>query len=182
MEEYVIQHHGILGQKWGVRRFQNPDGTLTPAGRQRLNTVKDKTLRKVEWRKQYHNSRAEHDKASLKDLKKNGINSEIAKENWEMLSEEQKWDLAKRGGYEYSLGQMMDVIFPFTGLAAQNEYGMRQMVKEDISELEESHKYHIEKAKKYTQRYEDLKMSDIDTLASKYGYKEAKRQLSSKKD
>ncbi len=30
-----IQHHGIKGQKWGVRRFQNENGTLTDKGKKR---------------------------------------------------------------------------------------------------------------------------------------------------
>ena len=30
-----LQHFGIKGQKWGIRRFENPDGTLTPAGKER---------------------------------------------------------------------------------------------------------------------------------------------------
>ncbi len=30
-----IKHHGILGQKWGIRRYQNPDGTRTFEGKKR---------------------------------------------------------------------------------------------------------------------------------------------------
>lgn len=35
MENEILEHHGIKGQKWGVRRFQNRDGTLTAAGKRR---------------------------------------------------------------------------------------------------------------------------------------------------
>ena len=34
-DKTYLQHHGILGQKWGVRRFQNLDGSYTTAGRAR---------------------------------------------------------------------------------------------------------------------------------------------------
>lgn len=38
-----LAHHGIKGQRWGVRRFQNPDGSLKPAGVKRMNTLQGKS-------------------------------------------------------------------------------------------------------------------------------------------
>lgn len=37
--EAELKHHGILGMKWGVRRYQNKDGSLTPEGRARIKEV-----------------------------------------------------------------------------------------------------------------------------------------------
>lgn len=34
-----LSHHGILGQKWGIRRYQNKDGTLTSAGKKHYRTA-----------------------------------------------------------------------------------------------------------------------------------------------
>ena len=33
-----LRHHGIKGQKWGVRRYQNEDGSLTPEGKKRYGS------------------------------------------------------------------------------------------------------------------------------------------------
>lgn len=46
-----LEHHGILGQKWGIRRFQNKDGTLTAAGKNRAKTDKDLKKQEKEERK-----------------------------------------------------------------------------------------------------------------------------------
>jgi hypothetical protein len=48
-----LQHHGVKGMKWGVRRYQKKDGTLTPAGKKR-----------------YAEGSIEEAKANLKDARK----------------------------------------------------------------------------------------------------------------
>ena len=40
-----LYHHGIKGMHWGIRRFQNEDGTLTDAGKRR-NRAEDRAVRK----------------------------------------------------------------------------------------------------------------------------------------
>ena len=82
-----LYHHGILGQKWGVRRFQNADGTYTAAGMKRYNKAKqDYDSAKKDWsntKKQVRNGRFNYDdytkseqkfydaKANLKKQKQN---------------------------------------------------------------------------------------------------------------
>lgn len=45
-EEY-LEHHGIKGQKWGIRRYQNEDGTLTKAGQARYGNYEGDVTEKI---------------------------------------------------------------------------------------------------------------------------------------
>lgn len=56
-----LYHHGILGQKWGVRRYQNKDGTYTEAGKKR----------KVLFGKENWNTRKEMDQYRRQYIKEN---------------------------------------------------------------------------------------------------------------
>ena len=51
-EGTCLAHHGIRGQKWGVRRYQNPDGTLTEEGKRRFGKRLEKYQTRADnWRK-----------------------------------------------------------------------------------------------------------------------------------
>lgn len=71
MKDYLI-HYGVEGMKWGVRRFQNADGTLTPAGKRRY-AIADKRLTK---RHNYISDKLKADRLAAKlGTKSNILNS-----------------------------------------------------------------------------------------------------------
>lgn len=47
MDEQELKHWGILGMKWGVRRYQNEDGSLTPEGRERYGVGVTKNVKGI---------------------------------------------------------------------------------------------------------------------------------------
>ena len=47
MTDHEFYHHGIKGMKWGVRKYQNKDGSLTPAGKKRYSQLYLKYVEKA---------------------------------------------------------------------------------------------------------------------------------------
>ena len=65
MNENELYHHGTKGQKWGIRKYQNSDGSLTPAGKERYGkNVARKIYRINKLQRKQENAR------SLKSYKK----------------------------------------------------------------------------------------------------------------
>lgn len=77
-EKDYLMHHGILGMKWGVRRYQNEDGTLTAAGKKRYgNEVASSSGSKLS-KKEQKKARKEYNKQLSREI--NSEREKIAQE------------------------------------------------------------------------------------------------------
>lgn len=86
-------HYGVRGMKWGVRRYQNKDGSLTAAGRKRYSEdgSAKKTPAKAKVSKAKSSSSEESKKKSLSEMSDDEIRQKIAR----LQLEKQYRDLAK---------------------------------------------------------------------------------------
>lgn len=91
--EYYLEHHGIKGQKWGDRKYQYADGSLTPEGRLRYGTVgKNKKIKSSSLNKE---RKALTEKLTKKNA--NYIKSQELKKEAEKLASNNDFD-GEHGG------------------------------------------------------------------------------------
>lgn len=149
MEDAILIHHGIKGQRWGVRRYQNADGSLTAAGKKRYTKEEKKEIRKE--RKELNNKYKE-------EYLKNSKYPELEKEYDDLVD---KYNIDADGGID-------------TYNWRTDEW--RDLTHEEEKAVARFHEIEHEMADLYDEAYLYAKEKTGEDLAEKYG-KETIKQI-----
>ena len=168
-----LAHHGILGQKWGVRRFQNEDGSLTPEGRKRYY----KSVGKLNSWQSINRMRESKEVLNFEDASSNykklmefqQLERDAERDAW-LAYDNAEWQEAKRlreGPYK------SDISSP----EYSNDHEYRERIDLEISSIADKA---ADKAyKEAFQRFLKDNGTDKDSLyeAHKNAYKEYKKEV-----
>lgn len=112
MENNSLTHYGILGMKWGIRRYQNKDGTLTPRGKKRLKNAMDKLQAEEKILKNKKRTQAAIDKVDAKkkevDELRNSLKTKKSKTN--ASDTKGKVDTKKKSTVDYNDDELKKVV------------------------------------------------------------------------
>lgn len=167
-----LYHHGILGMKWGVRRFQNKDGSLTTAGKKRYDSDGDENSGETKKKK------FSLKKSGSKEDTKNAASKEDESEQKKIPSKEkdpEAYEAAKQKAIKS--GSAKDVL-KFKGDLTQQEMqsaisrirweqDMQNLSGKEISQGQAKADEFFNKVEKAT-KYADTSIKAWNTVANVY--------------
>lgn len=122
-QDNFLEHHGIKGQKWGVRRFENPDGTLTEEGKKRYG-VSNGGTGNAELAKKYSKS--------IKKLSKAYRNADLSQQIKDYSKYEKRTQTAKKIG-NASLAIGLPAVGIFAGTTPQSVSAAKEVLSKTNS-------------------------------------------------